>query len=383
MNTAVQTKNELVVLIDKNGLDEKTNKNLKKHFVDYFEKAADWQKKADQLVIKGIDDIEGMQKARTGRLALKDIRVAADKKRKQLKEKANKYNSAVQGVFNFIEALIKPIEESLLKKEQYIQEQRARISAEKEKERLVELEPYNDFVHYVADLGGMEEEDYQKLLKGAKLLFKADEDEKKKARVAKEKTEKVARLHEQRKESILDYWAYLADDLKESNLGEMSEVKWTSLCKAVVGKKDAYDKKIKDEKAASEEARKKLLDKLEKQSKEQKKKDEAAEKEKKIQEVKDAAQKKIADKLKEKLKEKEAVEKKRLDAAKAAQEQIEKEEKAVKSAPDRTKLEALSASIQRIEIPTIEDKNCILIKEEVALRLSGIAEYIKFQLTEL
>ena len=58
-----------------------------------------------------------MQEARIARLALRDIRIQADKTRKALKEESLRYGKAVQGVYNVIEYLITPIEKHLEERE--------------------------------------------------------------------------------------------------------------------------------------------------------------------------------------------------------------------------------------------------------------------------
>jgi len=91
-----------------------------------------------------------MKMAREARLALREIRINADKTRKALKEDSIRYGRAVQGVYNVIEYLIKPIEEHLLEQEQFvqIQEQEARDRLNEEREALAN--PLSEFIDYTA-----------------------------------------------------------------------------------------------------------------------------------------------------------------------------------------------------------------------------------------
>lgn len=134
--------------------------------------------------------------ARQARLALKDIRVNADKTRKALKEDSLRYGKAVQGVYNVIEFLITPIEKHLEGQEKFAEIQEANRKAALKKEREIEVTPWQEFMPYGLDFGNMTDSDYNNLLNGAKLqqASKIEAEQKAEAeRVEREKQEAAER----------------------------------------------------------------------------------------------------------------------------------------------------------------------------------------------
>jgi len=155
-----------------NNLEPETAAMLKAAFLPFYEKAKEWQETASSLVVTDETQTDLMLQARTARLALKDIRVQADKARKNLKEDSLRYGKAVQGLYNLIEELICPIESHLEKQEKFIEIQEANQRAILVKQRAKELEPFQEFVPYT-DLGQLSEEGFQKLLTGCRLQAEA------------------------------------------------------------------------------------------------------------------------------------------------------------------------------------------------------------------
>ena len=184
--------NELVQVIEGSGLEVATANYIKEQFIPFFDKAIEWRQKAEALVVTDISQTREMKMAREARLALKEIRVSADKTRKQLKEDSLRYGKAVQGVYNLIEYLIAPIEKHLQEQEDFVVIQEVKRKAEIKASREVELQPFAEFVPFGLNLGEMSEEDYVKTLNGAKLQLQAKIEAEQKAeaeRIAREKAE--------------------------------------------------------------------------------------------------------------------------------------------------------------------------------------------------
>jgi hypothetical protein len=183
--------NQLVKVINESGLDKTKAQVLLENFSNYFEIAADWENKAKTLVVTSIEQRAEMKMAREGRLFLKEKRVAVEKTRKALKENALREGQTIDAIAKILTNLILPIEEDLENKEKFAEIQEAnRIAALKE-EREKELMPYAEYVPFGIDLS-IPEEEYQKILSGAKLQLQAKIDAEKKAeeeRIAREKAE--------------------------------------------------------------------------------------------------------------------------------------------------------------------------------------------------
>ncbi len=121
-----ETNEALVLAIKENQVETETGLVLQKAFEPFFQQANEWKKKAEELVITDVSQVREMQMARQARLALKEIRVNADKTRKRLKEDSLRYGKAVQGVYNVIEYLIEPIEKFLQEQEDFAKIQEAK-----------------------------------------------------------------------------------------------------------------------------------------------------------------------------------------------------------------------------------------------------------------
>ncbi len=114
-NTKV--KNELLEVVKTNQLEQTTSVLLMDSFTPFYEQAKQWIEKAKMLKVTDASQKNEIKMAGVARKALKEIRVNADKKRKELKEDSTRYGKAVQSAYNLIESLIKPTEEYLLQKE--------------------------------------------------------------------------------------------------------------------------------------------------------------------------------------------------------------------------------------------------------------------------
>lgn len=159
---------QLTTVLSDAGLEQSSTDLILSKFNAFDLQASEWMDKAKALVVSDVTEIDKMKEARTARLALRKIRTEADKTRKELKEESLRYGKAVQGVYNFMEAKIKPIEEHLQKQEDFakIKEQERIEAIREERERLVE--DLREFVGYGDDFGLMSEVAFQALLKSAK-----------------------------------------------------------------------------------------------------------------------------------------------------------------------------------------------------------------------
>lgn len=194
MELTTQTKNQAVAIVDNSNLESQVANTLKLRLLPFFDQVKEWKEKAESLVVTSVLQKKEMKMAREARLALKNIRVEADKTRKALKEDSLRYSSAVQGVYNLIESMIVPIEEHLEKQEKFAEIQEKKMRAELCAARTVEMAPYNAFFNASEhDFGIMPTEEYNKLLDTVKR-------QKQEYDIAKEK-ERQERIERERKEA--------------------------------------------------------------------------------------------------------------------------------------------------------------------------------------
>lgn len=128
--------------------------------------------------------------ARALRLKLRAIRVAADKTRKSLKEDSLRRGKAIDGVYNWLEYQLAPIEEGLEEIEKAEEHREAARKDALKALRADELRPYCDAQHY--DLGNMADDAYQQLLAGVKAAKAERERQAAEAEAARIAAEKAA-----------------------------------------------------------------------------------------------------------------------------------------------------------------------------------------------
>jgi hypothetical protein len=100
--------------------------NIRDGFQDAFNQAESWREKALAIKVTSLADKDAMKQAREMRLALKNIRVDAEKRRKALKEDALVMGRAIDGVNNLLLAAIQPLERHLEEQEKFAE--RVRLS---------------------------------------------------------------------------------------------------------------------------------------------------------------------------------------------------------------------------------------------------------------
>lgn len=195
MDTTTQP-NQLQQVIETSGLDKTKAQTLLDSFSNYFQIAAEWEKRSKDLVITDVSQKTEMKIAREGRLFLKEKRVAVEKTRKELKEASLREGQTIDAIAKVLTNLIAPIEKDLEEKEKFAEIQEAKRLAALGADRAAELEPYMEFVPYglgaATYLSAMDEESFQKMLSGARLQKEQKEAAEKAAeqeRIAREKAE--------------------------------------------------------------------------------------------------------------------------------------------------------------------------------------------------
>jgi len=337
----METENQIIEVITNSGVEVTIANSLQKAFEPFFLQANEWAEKANKLVVTDISQVQEMKQAREARLALKEIRVSADKTRKSLKEDSVRYGKAVQGVYNVIDFLIVPIEKHLEQQEKFAEIQEAKIKDQLKEDREAELEPYREFVPFV-DLREMGQEDYFKLLVGAKLQAKNKEEVELKAEADREAKEKADAIEQQR--VAKEYTKLLA-------------------------KVDA-DKKKADAEQKKREAEAKILAEAEQEKRE-------------ALEAKVKIEQEANTKIQAELKAKDEAEKERLRLEQEAKEREKQETKQALLAPDKEKLVALAESLLQIKMPLVDSKEALKVLKSTQELLLKTANYIKQQSNQI
>lgn len=368
---------ELIQVINESGVEQTTAAAIQAAFDGYFKQAAEWETRAKALVVTDVSQTREMKMAREARLALKNIRVEADKKRKALKEDSLRYGKAVQGVYNVLEYLIVPIENHLEQQEKFAEIQEQRRKEALFLERSLAIEPYAEYLAFLRSVPLLElsDEEFADLVfRGKQAKHEAEESARiEAARIEAER--KQRELHETRKNALIPF-AQFIDGFLSINFGEISDSDYTAIQSDAKGKKDAFEAeqaRIKAEKVALEaklEAeRKAAAEKLKAEK-------EAAEKLRAEQEAKLRAEMEAKRKAESELAA-------RLKAEEQARKAAEKAAKKAAAAPDVEKLRALALQLQNMALPEMRTDDGVAIISDVKVLLGKIANHIESKVSQL
>ncbi len=168
--------NELIQVVEQSGLDKTKGQKITETLSVFFDKAAEWQTTIESLTINSIDEVGKMKTAKEIRLSLKNKRLEGEKLVTAAREIVkNRMSDDVleDKLWLMSGQIMKAVYDNLEGKAEWIEKYAERYEAEQKEirksERTAELTPYAEFVPFGIDLGNMSDEDYTKLLNGAKM----------------------------------------------------------------------------------------------------------------------------------------------------------------------------------------------------------------------
>ena len=186
---------DLALVVQSSGLEVESARNVTDVFAPLFAQAHSWAEKVATIKVTDATQVREMKLARESRLALKEIRVIAEKNRTRLKEDSLRRGRAIDSVYNTLEALVKPLEAQLKEQEEFVkrkeEQRKAQLKAEREEAR----RPCggNTALYQLAD---MPEPDWAALFNSTVAAHRAKEEAAQKAeaeRIAKEQAEAAER----------------------------------------------------------------------------------------------------------------------------------------------------------------------------------------------
>lgn len=364
--------------------DEKPMKQLAP-FDEFRAQAEKLKVTAETLTVTDINDKAGMKLARATRLELREVRIAIDKRRKELGEHHLRETQRINTDAKELRDLIEPLEARLQLQEDFIEVETKRIADEKRAARASELAPFLS-APVAIDLGMMADDAYAALLSDSK-----DAHATKLAREQKEREEAAAKLKveaEERARVIAENIRLKEENAKKEAEAMAERVKAESDRKAAEVKarkeREAIEDKAREEAIAAQKAREEERAKFEIEAKKQR--EESAEREDKIRAEAEASAKIIADKIKAATEAREALERKAA-AAEALRVQEENKrkaaEKAAAAAPEKEKLLAFAKTIRDLHIPILKTESGISAQLEIAAQVEKLAAYVTKKASEL
>jgi hypothetical protein len=335
-NEKTEKTSELIQLVESSGLEKAKQNQIAETLGVFFNKASEWDATIQSIVITSPEETGKMRMAREGRLTLKNMRLEAEKivKAKREEVKHRMANDLLEDklwlkAWQMIEATFKNLEMKLEEKEKFAERWEAEQREKLRKERLSQLLPLGFQFETGIDLGNMDEQTFQNLKLGLETAKREREEAERRAEEERLKAERVSKLHNERKNSILDLWKYATEFEKGLNFGEQSEKDFNSF---VIRLKNS--KKEEEELAKKREAEMQRL-KQEADAEMKRLKQEADAEMKRLKQEADAERKALEEKAR---KEKAAADAK-LKAEREAKEKLEAELRAKKEAEARAAAE--------------------------------------------
>ena len=187
---------DLTKAVQESNLPTTKAEALEAAFMPFFKQAAQHCETAFSIKVTNIGQTATMGEARQERLALREIRIAKEKVRKQVKEDALREGKAIDKIANFLDSVIEPMEKYLLDQEEYGKRLQEKVQAEQRDLRMCEFGKYIEFLPPGVDLGTIAEEEHAKHLHMAKALWEAREAEQNRIeneRIEREKREAAER----------------------------------------------------------------------------------------------------------------------------------------------------------------------------------------------
>lgn len=359
MSTAITPEFEIVPA--EIGLDLVAKNSLELAFSGFFETAAKWRDQAAAITDPKL--------ARTARLELKNLRVAAEKKRKELKEDSLRMGKAIDGANNILLSIIVPIERGLEDIEKAEERRIAEELRQRAESRIAEFSRFITPGMLMPPLGAMTEEQFQATLADAKLLYEMKLEASRKAeaeRIEREAAEARERLRIAEENDRLRKEAAEREAQMKAER-EAAAAKQRELEEAVRKERERVDA----EKAAAEAQARKEREAMEAKAKALREKQEAAARAERAKaEAAAKAEREAREKAEAEAKALRDAEEKRIaDEAKA-------KAKAAK-APDREKLIAFAGNVRGLTPGSMKSAEANAIAEEIAAQVEKFAAWIE------
>ena len=187
---------DLAKVVKESNLPEGKAAALEAAFMPYYEQVAAYCETAFQIKVTNIAQVAEMAKAKKAWAELRDIRIAKEKKRKQVKEESILEGRAIDKIANGLDSITLPMEAHLEAQWKYGERLREQLQNESRDLRTHEFGKYIEFLGPGIDLGTIGDEDHAKYLHLAKTLWNAREAEN--AKAEQERIEKEQREAEER-----------------------------------------------------------------------------------------------------------------------------------------------------------------------------------------
>lgn len=375
----------LDAVVKNSGLPAQEADEIKSSYLPFLTQLSDTQSQATKINFNNPSELDE-NIARELRLRTVKIRTAAEKMKEERKRMYLLRGNLEQASYNLIASSCKLVEEVFFNVEKAREIAEKKRKEDLKRDRAEKLSPYTEDVA-LYPLGEMSEDQFSSLYATLRASHERQIEEERKAEAERQMLAAEKALHEERKNSILDFWQFTPEDKKDSNFGTISEKDWNDFVADLKNKKAEHEKEqecIRRENERLAEEAKKKQEQLEAQQAKAKAEAEAQKKIFEEAQVRAEAERKA---LIEKA-EKEQAEKKRIEAelkaklvaeekAKKDEERRKKDaEKKARLAPDKDKLIDFAKSIDALVRPEIKAIEAATIIANANSLLCKVRDYI-------
>jgi hypothetical protein len=342
---AEQKTTDLALIVSEQGLAVDRAKPLLDVYSPFFASAQALLEKSRAITVTDATQVAQIKAARSARLALREVRVEAEKKRKELKEESLRTGKAIDGIANVLKLMLEPEEARLEECEKFAERVEAARIAALVAARTERLRPFGvDPLHY--GLREMTDEAFDQLVG---MLSREREAKLEAERKAAEAAEKARQEREAEEARIRAENARLK---AEADAARKEQERRDAEARAERERIEAEAKKERDRLAAEARAEREARERAEREARE----------------AREAAERAEADR-----KAAEAAEAKKRAAAEAK----------AKRAPDREKVKTLAAGVRAVVIPEATTPEGIAAMRRAANMLRDVSEAIERLASEL
>jgi len=336
---------ELMVIAEQNELASTDVRLLIESFAPHYQAAQDIVQQAERVHVRSATQVTEIKESRRLRLALKDVRVAADKSRKTLKEDSLRRGRAIDGMNNVLLAIIKPVEDRLAEQEKIAERQEAARMATLKMTRQEILAPFGVDASYY-NLGEMPEDTFANLFDSSRLAHEA----------------RIAATRKDEEDRIAAEQARLAEEKRIREENERLRLEAVE-----------REKVAKAERAMAE--RQRAAD-AEKARKEREAIEARAKAEREAAEIVISREREAREKLEAERRTAAAAEQKRIDAEATARAKAER-------APDREKLTALAAAFSSVQLPVVKSREAKVAIAEITAKVKWLIDFVEVKAKSL
>lgn len=365
---------EVALVVHQSGLEADSELAIQTTFAPLFAQAKDWEAKVATIHVTDVSQVREMKLARESRLALKEIRVIAEKNKKRLKEDSLRRGKAIDFVYNTFEGLVKPLEERLKEQEEFAIRQEAARKAKLKAEREEALRPFGVNTQFY-QLGEMPESAWIDLFKSviaADVAKKAEAAEAEARRIAKEKAEAEERERIRVENERLKAEAAERERLAKIEAERIAAERAATEA-AAKAEREEHEAEIARQQA---EARRIVAEAHEKARKDREAADAKAKAEREAADAKVRAEREAREKAEAEANRLRAIE----EAKKAAEAEARRK---AELAPDKEKLKSVAGIVRAIKVPAVSEGPAKIAADQIADQIVKFAAWIETRVEKL